>query len=158
MKHSFERPAKQQGVVLVVALVLLVMISLFAVSAIRSSTLELQIVGNEQIRQELAVAAQEEIEARMSSMILFNNLISGVTVVPTSTTRRNGQISVSATVPVCIRSEPITGTSLVHTGVGTSETTYWEVRATANDTVTGGTFQATQGFRMRMPASSCPLP
>jgi hypothetical protein len=91
-------------------------------------------------------------------MTSFNNLILGVYVAPTSTTRRGGQITSSAGQPVCLRAEALGGSSLVHTGVGVTETTYWEVNATSTDNVTGGTLAATQGFRMRLPAGSCPLP
>lgn len=149
---------RQQGVVLIIALVLLVMLTLFAVSAIRSSVVELQVTGNEQIRKELAAAAQDEIEKYLSSMTVFNNLINGVVVTPTSASLRGGKITAVAPKPVCVKSEPLTGSSLAHSSVGTSETDYWEVTATATDTVTGGSVTITQGFRMRMPLGSCPLP
>lgn len=158
MKQFHQLASRQQGVVLVIALVLLVMLTLFAVSAIRSSTVELQIAGNEQIRKELAAAAQDEIEKYLSTMDVFNNLINGVTVASTNTSLRSGKITASALKPVCIKAEPIAGSSLAHSSVGTSETDYWEVTATATDTATGGSVTITQGFRMRMPLSSCPLP
>lgn len=156
MKHI--SLSNERGVVLVVALVLLVMLTLFAISAIRSSTVELQIVGNAQIKKELAAAAQEEIEKRINSMADINNLINGVYVAPTNTSLRGGAITVSATQPVCLQAEPIPGGSMAHAAVGSSEIDYWEVTATATDTVTGGSVTITQGFRVRMPSASCPLP
>jgi Tfp pilus assembly protein PilX len=158
MKQYPQLARRQQGVVLLIALVLLVMLTLFAVSAIRSSTVELQIAGNEQIRKELAAAAQDEIEKYLSTMDVFNNLINGVTVASTNTSLRGGKIAAAALKPVCIKAEPISGSSLAHSSVGMSETDYWEVTATATDTATGGSVTITQGFRMRMPLSSCPLP
>ena len=55
-------PARQRGATLVVALVFLVLMSLFAVQAFLSSSTELRIVGNMQARQEGIAAAQVAIE------------------------------------------------------------------------------------------------
>jgi Tfp pilus assembly protein PilX len=158
MKHGLRFCRQQQGIVLIVALVLLVMLTLFAVSAIRSSTVELQIAGNEQIRKELAAAAQEEIEKTINSMASLNNLVNGIYVAPTSTSLRGGKVTVSALQPVCVKAVPLTGSSLAHAAVSTTEIDHWEVTATATDTVTGGGVTVTQGFRVRQPLMSCPLP
>ena len=142
---------------LVVAMVLLIMITLFAISAIRSSTTELQIVGNAQVRKELAAAAQEGIENRINSVTDFNNVIAGAPVAAASYPLQGGRYDVAVSPPKCLQAVPIAGNSLVNSGVGASDTTYWEVVATVTDTNTGATMETTQGLKMRMPANSCPL-
>ena len=64
---------------------------------------------------------------------------------------------VAVSPPKCLQAVPIAGNSLVNSGVGASDTTYWEVVATVTDTNTGATMETTQGLKMRMPANSCPL-
>ena len=76
MRKSFNRP-RERGVVLIVSLIMLILITLFAVAAIRSSTTELQIAGNEQIRKQLSAATQAAIEERLNSMADLNNLVLG---------------------------------------------------------------------------------
>ncbi len=150
-------PHKQAGVVLVVAMVLLIMITLFAITAIRSSTSELQIVGNAQVRKELAAAAQEGIENRINSVSDFNNVIAGVPLSAASYPLQGGRYGVEVSAPRCLKAVATLGNSLVNAGVSASDTTYWEVDATVTDNNTGATMQTTQGLKMRMPANSCPL-
>jgi hypothetical protein len=64
---SGARPAGQRGATLVVALIMLVALALLAVWAFNSSTANLRIVGNTQVRQEAVAAVQTAIEATISS-------------------------------------------------------------------------------------------
>lgn len=61
------QPAAQRGATLVVALIMLVALALLAIWAFNSSTTNLRIVGNTQVRQEALVAVQEAIEATIST-------------------------------------------------------------------------------------------
>jgi hypothetical protein len=57
----------QKGATLVIALIMLVLLTLFALSALNSSTTNLKVVGNMQTRSEALNAAQQVIEATISS-------------------------------------------------------------------------------------------
>lgn len=149
--------AGERGLVLVVSLILLILITLFAVAAIRSSTTELQIAGNAQIRKELSAAAQAAIETRLNTMAEINNLILDPTQVTNITTNvcKDAKCQVTVCRPVCLWAAPVSGGSLVH-NTGTTEMTYWEIQAIAVDTVTNTAIETRQGFRVRMPNGSCP--
>lgn len=160
MHNSFNSP-REKGVVLVVSLILLILITLFAVAAIRSSTTELQIAGNEQIRKKLSATNQTAIEERLNSMADFNNLALGQSVANFTEQKfcnsGGGKcIAVTVCTPVCLRAVPITGGSLVHTSGANTEMTYWEIQAIATDETTNTRVETRQGFRVRMPSGSCP--
>ncbi len=63
--------ANQRGMTLVVSLIMLVVITLFVLSAIRLSTANLRTVGNMQARNEAAAASQRAIEDLLSSPAAF---------------------------------------------------------------------------------------
>lgn len=58
---------KQRGVTLVVALIMLVLITLFALSSMKTATTSLMVTGNMQAKSEALNAAQETIEAVIST-------------------------------------------------------------------------------------------
>lgn len=58
---------RQRGATLIVTLVMLIMLTLFAISAMNTSTTNLQVVGNMQMRHEGLRATQEAIEAAVST-------------------------------------------------------------------------------------------
>jgi Tfp pilus assembly protein PilX len=58
---------RQRGATLFVALVMLVVLTLLAISAIRSSSINLRIAGNMQMAGEASAAAQQAIEQVLSS-------------------------------------------------------------------------------------------
>ena len=60
-------PRRQAGATLIVTLVMLIMLTLFAISAMNTSTTNLQVVGNMQIRHEGLRASNEAIEATLST-------------------------------------------------------------------------------------------
>lgn len=65
--------ASQRGATLVVALIFLVLMSLFAISAFNSSSSNLRIVGNTQAWQESLSAAQTGLEQTISSSDFISN-------------------------------------------------------------------------------------
>ena len=147
---------RQRGIVLVIALMLLIMITLFAVTAIRSSTTELSIVGNVQLQSELSAAAQEGIETRINSMTDFNNVAIGQSVATASLSTQGGRYTVAVSAPKCIKAARISGNSLTNSNMTMSDITYWEVDATVVDASSGATASVTQGVKTRMPTGSCP--
>lgn len=60
-------PRRQNGATLIVTLVMLIMLTLFAISAMNTSTTNLQVVGNMQMRHEGLRASIEAIEATVST-------------------------------------------------------------------------------------------
>lgn len=73
--------ARERGSTLVVALIFLILMSLFAISAFNSSSTNMRVVGNTQARQESTAAAQMAIEDTISSSYFSTNP-SGVAVAP----------------------------------------------------------------------------
>jgi hypothetical protein len=61
------QPTRQRGATLVVALIFLILMSLFAISAFNNSNVNIRVVGNMQARQEAVGAAQVALEQTISS-------------------------------------------------------------------------------------------
>jgi Tfp pilus assembly protein PilX len=145
---------RQKGMTLVVGLIMLVVITLFVVSAIRLSTANLRTVGNMQARSEAAAASQRAIEDIMSSTAAFtapDDVASPVTVDVNST-----EYSVEIPTPVCVQSEPVTGNSYDNSGLALQDT-YWDVEATATNDASGASVTTHQGVRVRLGADAdCP--
>lgn len=68
----------QAGATLLVTLIMLIMLTLFAVSAMNTSTTNLQVVGNMQIRGEAMEAARGAVEQTISSSQFINTPASAV--------------------------------------------------------------------------------
>ncbi|MGE5526848.1 MAG: PilX N-terminal domain-containing pilus assembly protein [Rhodospirillaceae bacterium] len=64
---------RQRGATLVIALIMLVLLTLFAVSAMNTGTSNLKIVGNMQSRSEAMSAAQEAVETVISTPLFIAN-------------------------------------------------------------------------------------
>jgi Tfp pilus assembly protein PilX len=139
---------KQQGVVLFTSLVVLVMMTLFAVSSINLSTVNLRIVGNMQAMRAMDADAQAAIEQTISTMNNFN-------LTPAATTVTGALATVNVSAPECIDSQIATGYSAVSAAI-IPEDNVWEVIATVTDNVTGATSTIHQGVEIRMLAGNCP--
>lgn len=61
------RIGQQRGSTLIVALIMLALLTMIAVSAMKSTTSSIQVVGNAQLREEAKAAAQKAIEKVMST-------------------------------------------------------------------------------------------
>lgn len=59
--------SRQQGATLMIALIMLIMLTLFAISAMNTSTTNLRVVGNMQAQAEAIAASQTAIEAVISA-------------------------------------------------------------------------------------------
>jgi Tfp pilus assembly protein PilX len=152
-RRSFALPQTQRGVTLVVGLIMLLVLTLFAVSAIRLSSANLRTVGNLQARNEATSAAQIAIEQSMSNVTSFTDpqVRANVPVTVNQT-----QYNVRVEAPVCVRSEPIVGNSFDNQALALQET-YWDVVATATDARTGASVRIHQGVRVRLGSTAlCP--
>lgn len=102
--------ASQRGATLVVALIFLVLMSLFAISAFNSSSSNLRIVGNSQALQESLSSAQQAVETTISTSEFHKNP-DGVAQSPI-TVDMNGDGTADYTAwlkpaPSCYRAKPI---------------------------------------------------
>lgn len=73
MKSEMQLHRDQGGATLLIALIMLVLLTLFAVSALNTGTANLKIVGNMQARSEATATAQQTIETVLSSPTFISN-------------------------------------------------------------------------------------
>jgi Tfp pilus assembly protein PilX len=139
---------QQNGAVLFVALILLVMMTLFAVSSINMSTINLKIVGNMQALKAMDANAQDAIEQILSDMDQFS-------LTPAASTITSSLADVAIAAPRCIDSRTATGYSAVVGNIIPEDNT-WEIKATVTDPVTGASSVIRQGVEIRMLAGNCP--
>lgn len=107
--------SRQRGATLVMALIFLILMSLFAISAFKGSMGNLRIVGNMQARQESVAVAQKAIEQTISSA-LFTTSPTTVAATPVQVDiDGNGTNDYTATLnpqPHCYRTKAIKTTDL----------------------------------------------
>ena len=140
----------QHGATLIVALVMLVLLTMLAVSSINLSTTNLKIVGNMQAQKYMDAAAQDAIEQAMSTSDTFT--------APSSTTVSTVMGNVFVSQAVCLGGQTAKGYSAVVSNIIPQDNT-WELIATTDpDPVTGATATIHQGVQMRMLAGNCPAP
>jgi Tfp pilus assembly protein PilX len=141
---------KQQGATLIVALVMLVLLTMLAVSSINLSTTNLKIVGNMQAQKYMDAAAQDAIEQVMSTANTFT--------APASTTVSTAMGNVTVSRADCLGGQIAQGYSAVVANIIPQDNT-WEIVATTDpDPVTGASSTIHQGVQMRMLAGNCPAP
>lgn len=145
---------KQRGNTLLVGLVMLVLLTLMAVSAINMSTTGIQVVGNAQFREEAVAAAQQAIE----------NVISTTSFTLTAPAAQNIDINNDGTADYSVSFEPAPscqsyravnssdpGVPIDCTGsIGTALCywTVWDITAVVNDATTGANATVHQGVRL----------
>lgn len=134
----------QRGIALVMALVMLVVLSMIAVSSTRSANSSIRIVGNMQIQDEIETAAQAGIESVLSDIANF-----------TAPADRTVSVTVGATTydvavhaPVCENSVEISGNSIKTTP---PKMNYYNVQADVTDARTGTSVTIHQGIRIALP-------
>jgi Tfp pilus assembly protein PilX len=137
-----------RGATLLVVLIMLVVLTLFAVSAINLSTINMKIVGNMQQRSATEMLAATAIETVLNSAAPFYSPTSAVTVTaPTD-------VTITVADRVCLGADAASGYSAAQPIV--PEDTYWEVQVTVVDAATDTSAIMHQGAKMRMLAGNCP--
>jgi hypothetical protein len=161
-------PRKQQGITLFVALILLVMVTLLAVSSFRVSNTNLKVVSSMQGRNEAVASAQAAIDQVLSSSNFTTNP-AAIAASPASIDvdgDGNADYSVTFTpAPSCLRQRETPTSTLDITsandrgcfgsskyGGSTSNCadTIWEVAATTKDPVTSAETTVRQGVSIRL--------
>jgi hypothetical protein len=162
----------QTGATLITALVMLVVLTLLVLSAIRSSTVNLRIAGNMQMRNEAIAAGQQLIENVLSNNFTSSPAATSI-IVPIGGT----SYAASAAVPTCIgtrvlmNNEPglptqcLSSGSVQSTGIRYSSgvqaggqswcyAQQWDVQANVTDPATGASAEIHQGVRLNVPAGT----
>lgn len=106
---------QQRGVTLVIALIFLVLMSLFAATAFKNSTGNLRIVGNMQSRQEAIAVAQQALEQTISSTYFTTNPANVAATPVRVDVDGDGTVDYTATLnpqPHCYRTKAIKGNEL----------------------------------------------
>jgi Tfp pilus assembly protein PilX len=144
------RARKQKGAVLVVSLLLLLVLTLFAISSVNSSSTNLLVVNNLQGKQEARALAQGEIEQVISTSVSFDDPDSAV---KTDAPAANGY-TVTVETPTCLDSKDAAGYSA--TWELTPQDKTWEVVARATNAQSGATSTIHQGIEIKSaPNSGC---
>ena len=145
-------PPRQHGATLTIAMIMLILLTLFVLAAINMSSINLRIMGNEQARNESIAATQQAVEQVMSTNFPLNPQAQAISVVSGD---GNVTYSVAVDKPVCMNSVPIKSddpslnlavpsdanclmSSTMGTAGGTGNSlcanTQWDIRATVADT------------------------
>jgi len=139
----------ERGMTLVVGLIMLLVLTLFALAATRLSTSSLRTVGNMQARTEARSAAQTAIEQVLSSTAAFTTPVAQTVTVTVNKT----DYSVAVGAPVCVRVSPVTGNDKKNEELALQDL-YFDVPATATATRTGVSVLIHQGVRVRLSSTA----
>ena len=101
---SFRR---QRGVTLLIGMIMLVLLTLLALSAFNTSNVNLRVVGNMQLRQEAQAAANQAIAEALSSAAFTNNPAVGTTPIYVDVNQDTTPDYTVTLTPNCLSSIPI---------------------------------------------------
>lgn len=163
----------QSGMTLLIAMVMLVVITLFVLSMMRLSRTNTAIVGNMQSQKAVEAEAQQAAEVALGNFTFFDDVIgnknswagnaasmsfatlwanytpSGASAVPATL---SGTMTLYR--PQCVHFEPAPGYSAL--SAIAPQDTFWDARVDAADAFTSATTEMHQGVRIRLPANNCP--
>jgi len=150
---------RQNGITLFIALIFLLVMTLFAVSSINISSGNLKIVGNMQSIKLMEALASDAIEQMLSDSSHYGNSAAASTITVKYMTADATEQTLDVTIdkPTCIDKMTATGYSIAQEAIIPEDTT-WEVVAHVQDPVTGAKVVIHQGFGMRMLMNNCPDP
>ena len=149
--------SQQKGATLLISLIMLVVLTLFALSAINLSTTNLRIVGNMQRQVEATAAAQMAIEQIISNL---NNFTAAPTTNQTVSIDLNNDgtadFSVIVSPPACKHMANAPGYSYSFSA-SAPQNTIWDVTAVATDSLSGASVTVHQGVKVLLGAgATCP--
>lgn len=147
---------RQRGATLLVSLIMLVVLTLFAVSGFNLSSVNLKIAGNFQEQKRIEAAAQQAIETVISTPTAFSLAPTAQNVcVNGAGAGCAGGVNVAVSAPQCNYAVTTKGYTK-QLGSLTPEDTHWEVRAVATDATSGANAAIVHGLRIRLLAGNCP--
>ena len=152
---SFSAVSRQRGITLVMSLIMLVVLTMIAISATYSTNSSIRIVGNMQMQDEALNAAQAAIDKKLSSLNTFTAPAKDEIQIDVNRDGTN-DYKVSVAIPVCLSSKPKSGYS-ASVAASAPQITTWDLSAQAVDTSTGAKVTINQGVRIDMlPYQGCP--
>ncbi|MBW6494488.1 MAG: hypothetical protein K0B16_08025 [Burkholderiaceae bacterium] len=169
---------RQRGATLLITLVILLLLALIGFTAIGTSRMNQQVVGNAQFRQEAKAAAQQAIEYVLSSSVFTSNpdfiAANPITIDVTGNGVADYSVamlpkpacigvrklktfeldeSLAADIP-CFKSAAVTGSGIAEMVASAAESycadTRWEVSAQAQDPVSKASVELHQGVAIRV--------
>ena len=152
---------RQRGITLLVTLIMLVVLTMFAVTGFNVSGVNLKIIGNMQEQKIAEARVQEQIEKVVSFGSLFTTPVD--TCMPIDETKPayppvgnacNGDEAVLVAKPTCLYSTTATGYS-IKVGELSPINNSFEVRASYTDPSSNATATIVQGVSVRMLAGTC---
>lgn len=154
-------PNRERGTTLLIALVFLVILTLFAVSGMNTSVVNLRSANNSQMMIEAEYVAQQHIEAKFNSAgnFHFDATVPPVTPWPADSTTTNfvtadgfTGFTVVTTRPRCVNVRDVSGEysdEVVKTGSAPREHV-WQVTAVTTDSVFGTKATVREGVKIRL--------
>jgi Tfp pilus assembly protein PilX len=139
---------RQRGATLLVSLIMLVVLTLFAITGFNLSSVNLKIAGNYQDQKEMEATVQQAIEQVISTPTAFS-------LTPTSQTITISGRTVTITAPKCNYTVTAKGYTK-KIGEITPEDTDWEIRGSVADATSGAQAAIVQGVRIRLLPGNCP--
>ncbi len=149
--------SRQRGSTLLISLVMLVVLTLFALSAINLSTSNLRIVGNMQRQLEATAAAQMAIEQIVGNISNFETApTTNQTVAIDLNNDGSSDFSVVVSPPACKSMTNAPGYSFSFS-TSAPQNTIWDIQAVATDTASGASVTVHQGIKVLLGAgATCP--
>lgn len=165
----------ERGMTLLIALIMMLVMTLFVVAMVRIGNTNSKIVANMRAQKSVDAEAQQQIEIAISQFKFFDDVIQGAgswsdddtaymsaadlwtTYKPTAASAGTASATQSDDLkiyrPQCVHFEAASGYSAL-SGVAPQDT-YWDIKATASDSKTGASTEIHQGIQMRIPAGNC---
>ena len=147
---------RQQGVTLIVGLIMLILITLMVTTAFTLNTSNLKSVGNMQIRNEAVAAANKAIEQVLSSPFTDAPVAESIVVDLNNDAATDYTVDFAA--PTCISATVIAGSSAPPSsislgsgfavGTGNFYQTVWDLDALVTDDASGAEVHVHQGVRV----------
>lgn len=152
---------RQRGATLLVTLIMLVVLTLFAVTGFNLSSVNLKIIGSFQQQKATEAVVQQALEQLLSTATAFNaapaaaDICVNGTGATASDCAASGGHFVHIDKPACNYKTAAKGYTK-KIGELTPEDTNWQVRASYTDAVTKASTAVVQGLAVRMLAGNCP--
>ena len=162
---------RERGATLLISLIMLVVLTLFTISAIRTGNIGFKIVGNQQAQKLMEAAAQQAVEQTISNLGNFDPL---AVIAPGATAAQRVCVGAAAGDPpvaippaACASGTPVDVMPVRCISTRRSQfdsltqpmATYdnvWEIVATVTDSLTGAKATYHQGVKIRMLSGNCP--
>lgn len=161
-----DSPRRQGGMTLIISMVMLVILTLFVVSAIRIANINLRITANYQWQKEMEAMTDSAIEQVVSVASTFDNAAIQAGTAVDSEICADGSVTDSCsaagktrvgtvTTPRCLSGKVATGYSKKIDALSPDDNE-WQIKATTTDTLSGAKVTLYRGVTVRMLANSCP--